>query len=69
MVEGGRSAPTGLSSPDSDAVAHAIVGAGESLANWWLGHSEVSREDVTDLYVAVVQATMKAAIRRNSARL
>jgi AcrR family transcriptional regulator len=68
MVEGGRSTPTGLLRPDSDGIAHAIVGAGESLANWWLEHPEVRRESVADLYVAVVQGAVKAAIRRDSAR-
>lgn len=47
-----------------EAVAHAIVGAGESLANWWLRHPEVPRGQVTDWYVAVVQAAVAAAIRR-----
>jgi hypothetical protein len=47
-----------------EAVAHAIVGAGESLANWWLQHPEVPRGQVTDWYVGVVQAAVAAAIRR-----
>jgi len=47
----------------SDGIAHAIVGAGESLANWWLEHPEVSREEVVDLYVGVVQAAAPAAPR------
>ena len=50
----------------SDAVAHAIVGAGESLANWWLAHAEVPREQVADWYVGVVQASVGAAIRSRS---
>jgi AcrR family transcriptional regulator len=47
----------------SDGIAHAIVGAGESLANWWLEHREVPREQVVDWYVGVVQAAVGAAIR------
>ena len=31
---------------DSDAFAHAFVGAGESLTNWWLEHPEVPKERV-----------------------
>jgi len=31
-----------------DALAHAVVGAGESLANWWLRHPEVERDVVAD---------------------
>lgn len=44
--------------PASDAIAHAIVGAGESLANWWLEHREVPREQVAAWYLAVVQAVL-----------
>jgi AcrR family transcriptional regulator len=42
--------------PAPDAIAHALVGAGESLANWWLDHPEVAREQVADWYFGVVQA-------------
>lgn len=44
--------------PASDAIAHAIVGAGESLANWWLDHPEVPREQVAGWYLSVVQAVV-----------
>lgn len=44
MLEAGTGSWPGLAPPASDGVAHAIVGAGESLANWWLDHPEVSRE-------------------------
>ncbi|MEA2167237.1 MAG: hypothetical protein QOF76_537 [Solirubrobacteraceae bacterium] len=30
----------------ADALAHGFVGAGESLATWWLDHSEASLEDM-----------------------
>jgi AcrR family transcriptional regulator len=50
----------------SDGIAHAIVGAGESLANWWLEHPTVPREQVVDWYVGVVQAAVGAAIRSRS---
>jgi AcrR family transcriptional regulator len=50
----------------SDGIAHAIVGAGESLANWWLEHPEIPRESVTDWYVGVVQAAVSTAIRGRS---
>ncbi len=55
-----------LSSPASDALAHAIVGAGESLANWWLEHPDVSRERVADWYVDLVQATVAGALGRRA---
>jgi AcrR family transcriptional regulator len=51
---------SGLGNPEpaSDAIAHALVGAGESLANWWLDHREVPREEVASWYLAVVQAVL-----------
>jgi AcrR family transcriptional regulator len=42
----------------SDAIAHAIVGAGESLANWWLEHPEIPRDQVAGWYLSVVQAVV-----------
>src|SRR3954447_11261208 len=39
-----------------DGVAHAIVGAGESLANWWLAHAELPPERAVELLVAFAQA-------------
>ena len=55
MVE---SSSAGYPPPASDAVAHALVGAGESLANWWLEHREVPRDEVAASYLAVVQAVL-----------
>jgi AcrR family transcriptional regulator len=60
-----QAASTGLA---SEGIAHAIVGAGESLANWWLEHPDVPRHQVTDWYVAIVQAAMPAVLARISAR-
>jgi AcrR family transcriptional regulator len=40
----------------ADGIAHAIVGAGESIANWWLAHPDVPRAEVTDWYVGLVQS-------------
>jgi AcrR family transcriptional regulator len=45
--------------PAADALAHAIVGAGESLANWWLDHPEIPREQVAGWYLSVVQAVVR----------
>jgi AcrR family transcriptional regulator len=44
----------------ADAVAHSIVGAGESLANWWLAHPEVSSERMAAWYAAVIQSAVAA---------
>jgi AcrR family transcriptional regulator len=67
MLEAGTGSWPGLVPPASDGVAHAIVGAGESLANWWLDHPAVSREDVTDWYVGLTQAAITSAHRRGPA--
>jgi hypothetical protein len=66
MLEAGTSSWPGLAAPASDGVAHAIVGAGDSLANWWLKHPEVDRDHVTDWYVGLAQAAITAAVRRES---
>ena len=50
----------------SDGIAHAIVGAGESLANWWLEHPGVEREQVANWYVGLVQAAVGAGLRSRS---
>jgi AcrR family transcriptional regulator len=63
MVEGSTSHEGRLPPPVGDAIAHAIVGAGESLANWWLAHPDVPRDEVADLYAAVVQSAVTAMVR------
>ncbi|HTX45144.1 MAG TPA: TetR/AcrR family transcriptional regulator [Solirubrobacteraceae bacterium] len=50
-----------ISAEAADGMAHAIVGAGESLANWWLERASVPRELVVDWYVKLVQAAVVAA--------
>lgn len=41
---------------DAEGFAHAIVGAGESLANWWLGRPEVPRDEVAEQLLAFAWA-------------
>lgn len=43
----------------ADAIAHAIVGAGESLANWWLAHPGADRDEIAAWYVGLVQAAAR----------
>jgi AcrR family transcriptional regulator len=64
MVESGLPGAGDLSATQVDGIAHAIVGAGESLANWWLENPAVPREEVVDLYVSVVQGAVPAATPR-----
>jgi AcrR family transcriptional regulator len=64
MIETSLPVPSGLSGTEIDGVAHAVVGAGESLANWWLEHPEVAREEVVDLYVGLVQGAVPAILHR-----
>jgi hypothetical protein len=66
MLEAGTSSWAGLEPPASDGVAHAIVGAGESLANWWLEHPAVPREQVTDWFVGLAQAAIASAGRTDA---
>jgi AcrR family transcriptional regulator len=58
MVESGSGWAGGYAPPASDAIAHALVGAGESLANWWLDHPDVARDEVASWYYAVVHAVL-----------
>jgi hypothetical protein len=66
MLEGDGASWSGLTAPASEGVAEAIVGAGESLANWWLKHPEVPRQEVADWYVGLAQAAITAAGQRVS---
>lgn len=62
MVEDGiASSCSGYPPPAADAIAHALVGAGESLANWWLDHPEIPRDQVAGWYFGVVQAVVTGA--------
>jgi AcrR family transcriptional regulator len=61
MLEETRDAGFEMAPHASDGIAHAIVGAGESLANWWLEQPSVPREMVVDWYVSLVQAAVAAA--------
>ncbi len=58
MIEDGPDSGRGYSGAAADAIAHAIVGAGESLANWWLDHPELPRGTVADWYAQVVRAVL-----------
>jgi AcrR family transcriptional regulator len=62
MLEASSESWTGLAPPASDGVAHAIVGAGDSLANWWLKHPEVDRDALVQWYAGLAQATITAAV-------
>lgn len=45
-----------------DALAYAVVGAGESLANWWLRHPEVQRDVVADWLFGFARAGLPQTI-------
>ncbi len=64
MVRGSVTGERDLPPAAIDAIGHAIVGAGESVANWWLEHPEVPREDVANWYAGVVQAAVAAVLGR-----
>jgi AcrR family transcriptional regulator len=52
----------GFRSPAIDALAHAVVGAGESLAIWWLWHPELEREQVADWLFGFSRAGLVQAV-------
>jgi AcrR family transcriptional regulator len=45
-------------SGSSEALAHAFVGAGESVANWWLEHPEEPREHVAQLLIGLARSAL-----------
>jgi AcrR family transcriptional regulator len=49
-----------------DGVSHAFVGAGESLANWWLTHPELPAERAAELLIALGRAGVQQAIDTTS---
>ncbi len=61
MIEADEALNGTVQAPSSDALAHAIVGAGESLANWWLQQRDVSPDQVADWYVGIVRAAVVSA--------
>jgi hypothetical protein len=44
---------------DSEPFAHAFVGAGESLANWWLQHPDVPKADVAQLLMRIAKLELR----------
>ena len=66
MIEDSVADQRALPAGASDGIAHAIVGAGESFANWWLQHPEIPLQEVAGWYVGVVQAAVSAAIRSSA---
>jgi len=49
-----------------EAFAHAFVGAGESVANWWLQHPEVPRADLAELLMKVAKPELPRTRRRRT---
>ncbi len=62
--EGSASPVTGRAPLASEGIAEAIVGAGESLANWWMKQPAVPRGHVVDWYVGLVRAAIFSAAGR-----
>ena len=49
-----------------DALAYAVVGAGESLANWWLRNPEVQRVEVANWLFGFARAGLPEAMDANA---
>ena len=62
LENNGVSSSDRYSAPLLDALAHAVVGAGESLANWWLRHPEVQRVDVANWLFRFARTGLPEAI-------
>jgi hypothetical protein len=62
-VAGLRERIAGILTPlfDSQAFAHAFVGAGESLANWWLAHPDRSKAEIARLLMSVASGALTPA--------
>ena len=60
VIQAGDASGVELDARTAEAVANAIVGAGESLANWWLERPEVSRDQVAEWYAAVIRGAVGA---------
>jgi len=52
----------------SDAFAHAFVGAGESLANWWLEHPEEPKEQIAQQLMHIAAGARGSGKRRSQSR-
>lgn len=59
-----QSASTHRPAPEPllDALGHAFVGAGESLANWWLAHPELPAEQIADWLMELGRASVDQAL-------
>ena len=51
----------------TEALAHAFVGAGESLANWWLEHPDARVEDITGRLMNVTWLGLDALLHGRAA--
>jgi hypothetical protein len=51
----------------TEALAHAFVGAGESLANWWLEHPDAPVEDITGRLMNVSWLGLDALLHNRAA--
>jgi AcrR family transcriptional regulator len=69
FLENNGVSPQDQSSASSllDALAYAVVGAGESLANWWLRHPEVQRAEVANWLFGFARAGLPEAMDANPA--
>ena len=68
LVERGGQPPNGSSRhmTELDGIGHAFVGAGESLANWWLRHPELPLGQVARWLDAFAQAAVEGATCRQT---
>jgi AcrR family transcriptional regulator len=44
-----------------EVLAHGLVGAGEQVGRWWVGRTDVSKEDAVDRFMSQARGTVAAA--------
>jgi AcrR family transcriptional regulator len=57
--------------PQADALAvlaHALVGAGEQVARWWIGHDDVSKDAAVQQFLAVAAGSIDSVFRAAPAK-
>lgn len=68
LVDAARAAGVANADVATDRLAHAVAGAGEGLANWWLGHPEVPRASMAATLTSLAWAGLDELIRGAASR-
>lgn len=64
LIEGARAAGAANPVDATEPLAHAVVGAGERLANWWLDHPETPRPEVAATLTSLAWAGLEELLAK-----